>query len=108
MAIDYKILGKNIKYYRKQKNLTQEQMAEALELSVGFVSQVERGIAKMSLDTLIDLCDLLECSAGDIINSAHTSCRDKISEDLLALYEQLPKRDQILFYHMLKAYVEHL
>lgn len=108
MGIDYKILGKNIKYYRKQKNLTQEQMAEALELSVGFVSQVERGIAKMSLDTLVELCDLLECSAGDILNSAHTNCRDRISEDLLALYEQLPKRDQILFYHMLKSYVDHL
>lgn len=67
MGINYKILGKNIKYYRKQKNLTQEQMAESLELSVGFTSQVERGIAKMSLDTLIDLCDILNCSAGDII-----------------------------------------
>lgn len=108
MGIDYKILGKNIKYYRKQKNLTQEQLAECLELSVGFISQVERGIAKMSLDTLIELCDFLDCSAGDILNSAHTDCRDKLADDLLAIYEQLPKRDQTLFYHMLKAYVDHL
>ena len=28
MGVDYQILGKNIKYYRKQKKLTQEQMAE--------------------------------------------------------------------------------
>ncbi len=100
MGINYKILGKNIKYYRKQKNLTQEQMAESLELSVGFISQVERGIAKMSLDTLIDLCDILD--------SAHINCRDKLSEDLLSLYEQISKKDQTLFYYMLKAYVDHL
>ncbi len=108
MGIDYRILGKNIKYYRKQKNLTQEQLAESLELSVGFISQVERGIAKMSLDTLIDLCDFLDCSAGDVLNSAHTNCRNKLSDDLLTIYEQLPKKDQILFYHMLKAYMDHL
>ena len=108
MGINYKIVGKNIKYYRKQKNLTQEQMAESLELSVGFISQLERGIAKMSLDTLIDLCDILDCSAGDILDSAHINCRDQMSEDLLSLYEQIPKKDQTLFYHMLKAYVDHL
>lgn len=108
VGINYKILGKNIKYYRKQNNLTQEQMAESLELSVGFISQVERGIAKMSLDTLIDLCDLLNCSAGDLLNSAHTEYRDKLSGDLLTLYEQIPKKDQTLFYYMLKAYVDHL
>lgn len=108
VGINYKILGKNIKYYRKQKSLTQEQVAESLELSVGFISQVERGIAKMSLDTLIDLCDFLDCSAGDILDSAHLNCRDKLSEDLLSLYEQIPKKDQTLFYYMLKAYVDHL
>jgi len=48
VGINYKILGKNIKYYRKQKNLTQEQMAESLELPVGFISQLERGIATVS------------------------------------------------------------
>lgn len=48
MGVDYQILGKNIKYYRKQKKLTQEQMAELLDLSTGFVSQIERGIARLS------------------------------------------------------------
>ena len=60
MMIDYMILGKNIKYYRKLKRLTQEQLAEQLDLSLGFISQVERGVTKMSLDTLIDLFDTLE------------------------------------------------
>ena len=103
-----KALGSNIRNLRISKNLTQEQMAESLELSVGFISQVERGIAKMSLDTLIDLCDILDCSAGDILDSAHINCRDKLSEDLLSLYEQISKKDQTLFYYMLKAYVDHL
>ena len=70
MGIDYIKLGKNIKYCRKQKNITQEQLAEELDMSAGFVSQIERGVGRMSLDTLINICDFLECSAGDIINNS--------------------------------------
>ena len=108
MMIDYMILGKNIKYYRKLKRLTQEQLAEQLDLSLGFISQVERGVTKMSLDPLIDLCDSLDCSAGDILDNAQAGSSNKQTNDFLALYEQLPQRDQALFYHMLKAYVDHL
>ena len=108
MGIDYKLLGKNIKYYRKQKQLTQEQMAEQLDLSLGFISQVERGITKMSLDTLVDVCDLLGCSAAELLDNVQINREKTELDDFLSLYEKLPKRDQGLFYCMLKAYVEGL
>lgn len=108
MGIDYVLLGKNIKYYRKQKKLTQEQLAEQIGLSIGFISQVERGITSMSLDTLIDVCNSLDCSAGEILEHVQVNAEHKQSEDFLALLNQLPTKDQTLFYHMLKAYVDHL
>lgn len=108
MGIDYIALGKNIKYYRKQKKLTQEQLAEQVNLSLGFISQVERGVTSMSLDTLIDICNSLDCSPGEILENIQSCSKHKFSNDLLTLYEQLPKRDQSLFYHMMKAYVDHL
>lgn len=108
MGIDYMILGRNIKYYRNQKKLTQEQLAERVNLSLGFISQVERGVTSMSLDTLVDVCNSLDCSAGDILDNVQISSERKPSEDFLALYEQLSKKDQTLFYHMLKAYIDHL
>lgn len=108
MGIDYKALGQNIKFYRKQKNLTQERLAEELDLSVGFISQVERGITRMSLDTLIELCDLLGCSAGDLLDNARIDYYSSETESFITLYDTLPHRDQRLFYYMLKAYREHL
>ena len=50
MTLNYKIIGSRIKIRRKMKDVTQEQMAEDLNLSVGFISQLERGICKVSLD----------------------------------------------------------
>lgn len=108
MGIDYENLGKNIKYYRKQQKLTQEQLAENLELSVGFISQIERGITKMSLDTLIEICDSLDCSAGELLEHARSKNIPEISDDFFLLFDKLPKKEQNLFYHMLKTYVEHM
>ena len=108
MGIDYALLGKNIKYYRNQKKMTQEQLAEQVNLSLGFISQVERGVTSMSLDTLVDVCNSLDCSAGDILEHVQIRPEPNQSKDFLALLEQLPKRDQTLFYHMLKAYLDHL
>lgn len=108
MVLNHKILGANIKYYRKRKNLTQEQLAESLELSVGFISQVERGVTKMSIDTLIDICEFLECSAGELLDNVQAMQYEDDGGNFLALYGKLPKRDKMLFYHMLKAYVENL
>lgn len=34
---------KNIKYYRKKLNLTQEQLAEKSDLSVSYIKQIESG-----------------------------------------------------------------
>lgn len=57
MTLNYKIIGSRIKIRRKMKDVTQEQMAEDLNLSVGFISQLERGICKVSLDTLANITE---------------------------------------------------
>lgn len=61
MSIDYKIVGSRIKTKRKERGLTQERLAELLDVSVGYVSQLERGVTKVSLDTLAAIGVLLEC-----------------------------------------------
>ena len=43
MSIDYKIIGKRIKERRKICQITQETLAEKLGVSVGYISQIERG-----------------------------------------------------------------
>ena len=52
MAIDYKLIGKRIKKQRKEKNMTQEILSEKIDVTVGYVSQIERGFCKVNLDIL--------------------------------------------------------
>ena len=44
MAIDYNIMGERIKKARLEKQLTQENIAEKLDVSVAFLSRIERVI----------------------------------------------------------------
>ena len=61
-ADKYRQIGLKIAYYRKLRGLTQEQLAERLELSPAFIGHVEaHNINKaVSLDTLFDIAAALD------------------------------------------------
>ena len=70
MNVDYKLIGARIQSMRKQKGLTQEMLAEQLDVSVGYVSQVERGITKISLDLLAAIATILECDISPLVTGS--------------------------------------
>jgi transcriptional regulator with XRE-family HTH domain len=47
-----KIFGENLKFYRKAKHLSQEQLSEKVEISVKHLSSIERGLNFISADLL--------------------------------------------------------
>ncbi len=61
----YMKLGLRIAYFRKMKGFTQEQLAEKLGKSAGYIGAVEAVNVEraISLDMLFDIADLLEIPA---------------------------------------------
>lgn len=60
----YKQLGLKISYYRKLRGLTQEQLAEKLDMNAAYIGHIEApGVDKaISLDTLFDIAHVLDVS----------------------------------------------
>lgn len=54
------IIGNNMKAIRLSRGITQEQMAEKLNRSINFVSLIELGKSGMSVETIVDICNILE------------------------------------------------
>ena len=52
MAIDYSVIGQRIREARISKNLTQEDLSEQLDVSVAFLSRIERGSSHINLRRL--------------------------------------------------------
>lgn len=66
----YNIIRKNIKKYRKEKRLTQQQLAEATDLSVDYICEIE-SLTKnksFSIVTLGRIADILEVNIKDFFN----------------------------------------
>ncbi len=63
--------GKRLREIRAQRRMTQEQFAEALGLSVDFLSLIERGRNAPSFETLDKIAKRLRMPASDLFNFDH-------------------------------------
>lgn len=65
--MDFKRGGQAIQRIRKERGLTQEQLADRANITSNTVSRIERGLLIPALPTLIDICNALETSADSIL-----------------------------------------
>ena len=64
----YKKLGSRIKAKRKNLNITQQQLADKVGISLNFMGKIEVAFSKPSLDTLIDIANALNITLSDLCN----------------------------------------
>ena len=60
-------LGENLQFLRKRDNITQEQLAEALEVSRQSVSKWESDASYPEMDKLLQLADFFHCNLDDMV-----------------------------------------
>ena len=65
--MNYEEIGKRVRKYRKLKNLSQEQLAEKIDISTTHMSHIETGSTKLSLQVLVDVAKVLEVNTDDLI-----------------------------------------
>ncbi len=62
------LLGQNIKKYRKEKKLSQNKLAEMIDLSREHLACVETGKEYISLRKLFLIADILEVPLSELVN----------------------------------------
>jgi len=67
MELNYTLIGSRIKKIRKSQNLTQERLSEMAGISPQHMSQIESAKTKLSLPTLVNICNSLNVSADKIL-----------------------------------------
>lgn len=95
---DFRIeMGKRMKEQRKILHLTQENMAEKLNISIKHYGGVERGIAGLSLENLINASEIFGVGLDYLIKGAKES-DDGIPSRIKEIYLNSPqeKRGYIL------------
>lgn len=92
--MDLSKIGGFIAECRKNKKLTQEQLAEKLCITDRAVSKWERGLSLPDASIMLELCNILDISVNELLNGEKIYMKeyDKKSEELLL---KLAKHDEL-------------
>lgn len=69
--------GENLQYYRRLKNLTQQELGERIGIGHSSISLWEKGERSPSVAQLYQLCGALGCSPNDLLNKRLSSAQAK-------------------------------
>lgn len=99
-------IGQEIKIAREKAKMTQEEFAEAVDVSPQYVSNLERGIVGVSLSTLKRICIVLGISSDLILFGSQTNshlsfisekCKSLSGEQLAILSEIVDKYVEAIY-----------
>ena len=74
MEVDYKAIGQRIKIARIKKGVTQETVADLIDITPAHMSNVETGKTKVSLPTLIAIANALSVSVDTLLCDNVSDC----------------------------------
>ncbi len=103
MAIDYSVIGERLRLARKEKNLTQERLAEQMDVSIAFLSRVERGSSQINLKRLNQMCEILGVTEGEILNGVSNKSIKYLESEFASLLKGCSSEKQKLIYDVAKV-----
>jgi transcriptional regulator with XRE-family HTH domain len=104
------IVSKNIRKYRKSKNLTQIQLAEKSGLSKRMIAYYETNISNPPINNLLSIAKALDVSIYALIGEKQPRELIELFEDIdmrtlkkILLIKNLPKKDRVTIYNMVDS-----
>lgn len=81
--LDFAHIGKKLKKIRISKNLTQEYIANVADVNVSHISNIENSRVKISLPTLVRVCNALDTTVDYILANEYNNPSSVIEQEIL-------------------------
>lgn len=94
-------IGKNLQEIRKSNGFTQERLAENIEVSTRYISDIEQDRSKPSYEVLIRICNLFQVTLDQIFSEYLNVKENKSLEYSIAGYDKLSKEDKKTIEHLI-------
>lgn len=85
MQLDYFFIGKKIKEYRRRMNLTQERLAEQVDLSVTYICMIETGRKHISLQKIAEIAEALDVTIDKLIYESRNKSKADFRTDFIEI-----------------------
>ncbi|WP_028561483.1 helix-turn-helix domain-containing protein [Paenibacillus pinihumi] len=107
MSFDYTLIGKRIRKARENKGLTQEKLAEQLDVSNAYISKIERGRTPVNLERLSEICVVLEETPEYILGGTNSAANDFLRNEIIDMLEGCPPGKIKLIAQIVKHIIEY-
>ncbi|WP_301955754.1 helix-turn-helix domain-containing protein [uncultured Eubacterium sp.] len=81
--IDFDSIGKKLKEIRISKGFTQEFVATSVKVNTSHISNIENGKVKISLTTLINVCNVLGTTVDYVLNNEYSNTPSAVDNAIL-------------------------
>lgn len=108
MELDYKAIGKRIKIARIKADLTQERLAEMVEISPTHMSNIETGTTRVSLTAIVSLANALSVTVDDLLCDSVVKAKVQFEKDIAGILADCDEYEIRMIKDMAKALKETL
>lgn len=105
MELDYKKIGIRIKDERLKQNISQEKLAEFINMSKEHVSHIECGTTKLSLPALVKICNSLEITPDLLLLDSLYKSREYLKDEFSKIIKNCDNLDLKLIIETAKAII---
>lgn len=101
-------IGRRIKEARAKRGLTQEQLAEKTDITIVYLSELERGVKLPSLTVFVSIAEALHVSTDSLLRDDLETGKEYIYDDLTKKLERLSPKQRIAVADIVDAYIRNL
>ena len=98
-----KTIGNRIQNIRLSKDLIQESLADLIDKSPHYISDIERGIKKPNIITLIDIMKALNITPNELFSGTITIENEEIT-DAISILSELKEPERLFLINIIKEY----
>lgn len=101
--MNYVKIGEKIRKYRKEKGISQEELAEKVGISVTHMSHIETANTKLSLPVFVSVAEALGLKLDDLLKDKSPECEANVVEELTELVLESTEREMRIILDVAKA-----
>jgi len=100
----YNSLAENIRYARLQKKMSQEELAEKVNVSANYIYQIESGRVRMGLSALLEIKEVLDMPAKELFGEEEYGIYDQQEiKEIIFIIEKAPKKERIILLDTIRS-----
>jgi len=106
--MNYKALGEKIRKERIRLSLTQEKLAEKVDISESFMGHIERGSRKLSVDTLVKIANELDVSIDYLLLDSTNPKSDIVIDGIISKIKDKNPQQLKVFLNIVKTLANNI